>query len=89
VANRQLAQEEAASITESVLSSKNLISQNIGRTINVVEVYRTLPNKNKEVLVRIAYNTKMAMEAARSSVREDLEKKGQNLHKKLDEALGL
>ena len=88
VANRQLAQEEAASITESVLSSKNLISQNIGRTINVVEVYRTLPNKNKEVLVRIAYNTKMAMEAARSSVREDLEKKGQNLHKKLDEALG-
>jgi hypothetical protein len=88
VANRQLAQEEAASITESVLSSKNLISQNIGRTINVVEVYRTLPNKNKEVLVRIGYNTKMAMEAARSSVREDLEKKGHDLHKKLDEALG-
>lgn len=89
VANRQLAQEEAASITESVLSSKNLISQNIGRTINVVEVYRVLPNKNKEVLVRIGYNTKMALEAARSSVREDLEKKGQDLHKKLDEALGL
>ena len=38
VANKQLAKEEAASITESVLASKNLISQKIGKTITVVEV---------------------------------------------------
>lgn len=56
VANKQLGKEEAASITESVLASKNLISQKIGKTITVVELYRTLPNKNKEVLLRLAYN---------------------------------
>lgn len=89
VANKQLAQEQAASVTQSVLASKNLISQRIGRTIPVVEVYRTLPgSKNKEVLVRIAYNSKMALEAAKAAVREDLEAKGEELHDQLDEALG-
>ena len=88
VANKQLAKEEAASISESVLASKNLISQKIGKTINVTEVYRTLPNKNKEVLVRVAYNALMAKEAARQAIREDLEKKGKDLHEQLDKALG-
>ena len=66
----------------------NLISQSIGRTIPVMEVYRTLSNKNKEVLVRIAYNSNMAKEAAKKIVREDLEKKGDKLHKDLDKLLG-
>ena len=88
VANKQLSQEQAASVTQSVMSSKNLISQSIGRIIPVVELYRTLPNKNKEVRVRIAYNSEMAKEAAKKIVREDLEKRGDDLHKKLDELLG-
>lgn len=60
VANEQLAAEQAETLTRSVMASKNLISQSIGRTITVVEVFRTLSNKNKEVLVRIAYNGEMA-----------------------------
>ena len=88
VANKQLSQEQAASVTQSVMSSKNLISQSIGRIIPVVELYRTLPNKNKEVLVRIAYNSEMAKEAAKRIVREDLEKKGDKLHEDLDKLLG-
>lgn len=88
VANKQLSEEQAASVTQSVMSSKNLISQSIGRTIPVVEVYRTLSNKNKEVLVRIAYNSQMAKEAAKKAIRKDLESKGDDLHKQLDELLG-
>lgn len=88
VANKQLAEEEAASISETVLASKNLISQSIGRVIPVVELYRDLPNKNKEVLVRIAYNHNMAMEAAKKIIRKDLEEKGNKLHDQLDEVLG-
>lgn len=88
VANKQLAKEEAVSITESVIASKNLISQKIGKTIIVTELYRELPNKNKEVLVRVAYNMQMAKEAARQAIREDLEQKGFNLHQQLDKALG-
>ena len=88
VANKQLAEEEAVSVTESVLASKNLISQSLGRVIPVVEVYRELPNKNKEVLVRIAYNHDMAMEAAKKVIRKDLEEKGDKLHNQLDQVLG-
>ena len=88
VANKQLAEEEAASIAETVLASKNLISQSIGRVIPVVELYRDLSNKNKEVLVRIAYNHNMAMEAAKKIIRKDLEEKGNKLHDQLDEVLG-
>ena len=60
VANKQMDEGDAASITQSISAAKNLISQSIGRTIPVVEAYRILPNKNKEVLVRIAYNSDMA-----------------------------
>lgn len=88
VANEQLSQEQAETITRSVMASKNLISQSIGRTLIVMEVYRTLPNKNKEVLVRIAYNSNMAMRAVKEAVKENLEKRGDGLHNKLDELLG-
>lgn len=88
VANRQLKAEDAASISETVMASKNLISQSIGRTIVVVECYRILNNKNREVLVRIAYNGDMAKEAAKKAIRQELEEKGQNLHEQLDTVLG-
>ncbi len=88
IANKQLSSEQAASITKSVLAGKNLISQSIGRTINVVEVYRVLPNKNKEVLVRIAYNSQMAKAAAKKAVYEELDDNLNDLHSTLDELLG-
>lgn len=88
VANKQMAPDEAASITETVMGSKNLISQSVGRTITITECYRITPKKNNEVLVRIAYNAEMAKEAARKAVRAELEKKGSNLHEQLDKALG-
>ena len=88
VANNQLGAEEAATVTKSVMAAKNLRAQSIGRTITVVELYRTLNNKNKEVLVRIAYNGEMAKAAAKKAMREELEQKGNDLHEKLDSLLG-
>ena len=88
VANKQLAAEDAASISETVMASKNLISQSIGRVITVVECYRILDNKNREVMVRIAFNGDMAREAAKKAIRQELEKKGENLHNQLDKVLG-
>lgn len=88
VANKQLAAEQAASIVQTVSAAKNLISQRIGRTITVVEAYRTLANKNKEVRLVIAYSGDMAKQAAREAVREQLEEKGEQLHEELDKALG-
>lgn len=88
VANKQLANDEAASVTQSIMGAKNLISQSIGRTITVMECYRVKSNKNKEVLVRIAYNGAMAKAAAKRAIQEELNEKGEEIHKKLDEILG-
>lgn len=89
VANKQLTQEQAASITQTVTASKSLISQSIGRVVPVVEVYRVKGNKNKEVLVRIAYSTDMAIQTAKKVIRDELEKKGEDLHEQLDCLMGV
>lgn len=93
VANKQLSSEQAASVAQSVSAGKNLIVQSLGTVIPVVEVYRTLGNKkdktkNKEVLVRIAYNGEMSKEIAKKAIRQDLEQRGDELHQKLDQLLG-
>lgn len=88
VANKQLGVEEAASLTQSIMGAKNLISQSIGRTIIVMECYRVKSNKNKEVLVRIAYNGAMAKAAAKRAVQDELKDKSEEIHKKLDKILG-
>ncbi len=89
VANKQLEAEEAASIVETITASKDIISQSIGRTIPVVECYRSVSHKNKEVRVVIFYNSEAAKAAVKKAVRNELAKKGQNLQNKLDKALGL
>lgn len=88
VANEQMDQGNAASITRSVLASKNLISQSIGRVVPVVETYRAANGNNKEVLIRIAYSQEMAKAAAKRAIKKELEERGDSLHGKLDELLG-
>ena len=88
VTNQQLAAEDALSLTETIKTSKSLISQSIGHVVTVVESYRVLDNKNREVLIRIAYDGQMAKEAAKRVLRQELERKGEKLRKELDQALG-
>ena len=88
VANKQLANEDASSLTQSIMGAKNLISQSIGRTIIVMECYRVKTNKNKEVLVRIAYNGAMAKAAAKRAIQDELKSKSEDLQNKLDQLLG-
>lgn len=88
VANEQMDQSDAASITQSVMASKNLISQSIGRVVPIVETYRIVNGNNREVLIRIAYSIDMAKKAAKNAVKKNLEDQGNSLHNKLDELLG-
>ncbi len=87
VSNRQLPEEQAASITETILASKNRISQSLGRVIPVIELYRDKENKRKEVRIMIAYDSNMAFEAAKNSIREDLNAKGDSLMEELDKII--
>ena len=89
VANKQLDQGEAVSTTESVMGNVNTIANNIGRVIPVVELYRDAPQKSKEVRDIVFYNAKMAKQAAKDAIAEDLEKRGQGLVDKINNMLGL
>ena len=89
VSNRQLPQEGAASVTKTVMASKNMIAQKLGRVITVIECYRVKSGKNKEVRVQIACTADMAMQSAKTAIREELEKEGEELSSQLDSMLGL
>jgi hypothetical protein len=86
IANNQLNTEEAASVTKTVAASKNLIFQELGRTITLVEMYRNI-GKNMEANVRLAYNQEMAMESAKKAIRKSLEEETQILQDKLEKLM--
>ena len=89
VGNNQLSHEEAVSTTETAMGAVNMVAQNLGRVITVVEMYRDVNKKNKEVRVLIFYNAEMAKQAAEAAMREDLKKKGSDLVEKVNGLLGL
>lgn len=88
LANQEMGNQDAVAISNAVQVSKQVIAQSIGRVITVVECYRELNNKNYEVLVHIFYNGEMAAQAAKKAAKEELEKKGDELSKELDNLLG-
>ena len=69
-------------------ASKQLISQNIGRVIDVIEIYRIVPGKKKEVRIMIAYNSDMAKRAAKKTIIENLKDESATLKDSLDKLLG-
>lgn len=71
VANQQISADDAASITKTIVESKNNIVKRIGRVLTAVEAYRTLPNGNKEVLVRVAYSMETALQVVKETIREE------------------
>lgn len=81
VANDDMGQQEAASLSSVVASSKSVISATLGRTITLVEVYRTLENKNVEVMVTLGYSAVAANKTAVDAIRKDLT---EDLAKELD-----
>lgn len=89
VVNKQLSSEEAMSISETVMTSKTLISQSLGRTLPIMECFRKNSKGNTEVLMRIAYSGAMAKKVAADAVRKQLEEKGNKLSEQLDKILGL
>lgn len=88
VSNEQIEQSDAVTITRSVMSSKNVIAQSIGRIIPVVEIYRVVNGNNREVLVRIAYSYDTAKAVAKDAIKKDLDQKGVAISDKLNKILG-
>lgn len=87
VSNQQMGMNEAASLTRSLMESKNLINQSIGRVIPVVEVYREVNGRSREVRVQIAYSQDMARDVAKRAIIQDLESRGDSLRNRLDKII--
>ncbi|NEW81187.1 MAG: hypothetical protein GZ094_02320 [Mariniphaga sp.] len=83
IANQQLNNEEAASVTKTVAASKNLIAQEIGQVLPMVEMYKKI-GKNVEVNVRLAYNMATAFDVAKKVIRKSLEEETKIAHEKLE-----
>ena len=74
IANEQLNQFEANSVTKTVAAAKNTVSTQLGRTLQILEIYRKQKKNNLiESTVRLAYNSEQALEIARNSIIEKLE----------------
>jgi hypothetical protein len=86
IANSQLNTEEAASVTKTVAASKNIIAQELGMIIPLVEMYKDI-DKNREANVRIAYNSDVAMEMAKRVIRKSLEEETEILQDKLEKLM--
>ena len=89
IANKQLGEQQAASLVETVAGGKSLISAKLTRVIDLVSVYRITKAKTVEVRMVGAYNYKNAARAAQNAIREELSKKSDDLVKQLDKVLGL
>ena len=76
-ANEQLPQDQAASVTKSVRSSRSFVEQSIGRTTPIVEAIKYLPNGNKVMLINLFCDAGSVMAKAIQKIREKLEQEGE------------
>jgi len=88
VANKMLADDQAASITTTLVENKSIFSQKLGRVQTPLTVTRALKNKNKEVMVRMVTKVSSIKEIAKEAVRAELEKEGKELSEELKAYFG-
>ena len=89
VANQEISQREAASITKAVENSKNIVSQKLGRIVKVLEIYRPKPNNNVEVRITMAYDMKAAMTLAQQIVLDELKNDLEVNRAQLEKMMGI
>lgn len=89
VSNKDLSKQEAASVVKTIEASKNIIAKELGRVLNILEVYRTLENKNVEVQVRLAYSVDYANEIIKNKIVQTLEDETKIAHDKLEKMMNL
>jgi hypothetical protein len=90
VANGQLTEKEAASVTKVVEKAKVLVEQKLGRMIKPLEIYRPITsNNNVEVRITMAYDMRMAMTLAQQTMIEELKKELKKTEEELNKLMCL
>jgi hypothetical protein len=89
IGNAQLSTEDAASVTEIVQSSKNIIATELGYVNPFFKLYREPKKGVIEVQVRLFYDVKQSLEIAKKAVRQELKDKLQMNEEKLEKLMGI
>ncbi len=86
VTSNEMARNEATSLTSFVATSKNIISNTLGRVIKLVEIYRE-PKRTKvvEVQVTLAYNAEVATKEAINAIQKSVSSEDVEMMKLLDQ----
>ncbi|NCD00025.1 MAG: hypothetical protein EOL95_10045 [Bacteroidia bacterium] len=87
IANQQINTEDAASITKTVASSKNLISEELGRVLPMTILMREVGDHKVEIQTSVVYDQKTAMEKAKRVLRAELEKQTDLNQEKLEKLM--
>jgi hypothetical protein len=75
VGNAQLSTQEAATVTEVVLSSKNQIAVELGYVDPTFKLFRNIGKDKVEVQVRLFYDIRQSLEIAKKVIRNELKTK--------------
>ncbi len=91
LANQQLNNEDAASITQTIANSKELISAQLGYVEPVFKIYRTPKgnDKNTEVQIRIFYDTEQSLQIAKRVIQKELKDKLKVNEEQLNKMMGI
>jgi len=89
IANAQLSTEDAASVTEIVQSSKNIIAMQLGYVDPFFKILRDIKGKKIEVQVRLFYDRTQSLDIAKKAVRVEIKDKLKLNEEKLEKLMGL
>ena len=85
VSSNELGRNEASSLATFVSTSKNIVSNTLGRVIKLVEIYREpKKTKNVEVQVTVAYNAEVATREAIKALKQSLTPEDVELMQQID-----
>ncbi len=85
IGNSQLSQEEGQSVLQVVQGSKGVVEQSLGRLITIVEMSRKT-QQGVEVAITMAYNYENVEKIAKEHIINELQKRGDDIHKKIEES---
>ncbi len=88
LANNEISPQQAVSLSKAVESTKMLVSQELGRLITSMVIYRNVGN-SCEVRATVLYDMKQAMEITQKILSEELGKEADEHMDELDMLLGL
>lgn len=71
--NRQISADQATSASEIIQKGRSLVSQKLGPTIPLIEIYRTTKEGVVEVQIRLAYDKEKGIKAALDAMNPEFE----------------